>query len=93
MSPEEARIRANEAKQLLENPLLVSAFEAVAGYLEAKTLGCDPDNKDAAQRLILSKQILAAIKREIERVIENGVVAEIQIAQLERKTLKSIFRR
>jgi hypothetical protein len=93
MSLEQIQFRAEDAKQLLANPMLKDAFTAVEGYLEAKALTCEPDNKDMAQRVILSKQLLAAIKREITRHIENGQVAEIQIAELERKRFRNPFRR
>ena len=85
--------RAADAKQLLENPMLRDAFEAMASYIEQKAVGCDPDNKEMAQRIILSKQLLAGIKREIERHIENATVEKMRIAQLEKRSLRSVFQR
>lgn len=93
MSLEQIQFRAADAKALLDNKLFKEAFSAVSEYLEAKALACEPDNKDMAQRVILSKQILAAIKREIQRHVENGTVAEIQIAELERRKFRNPFRR
>ncbi len=93
MSLESEKFAAADAKALLDNPLFKSAFGAVADYLEAKALTCEPDNKDMAQRVILSKQILAALKREIQRVVDNGVVADIRIAELERKKRFPLFQR
>ena len=75
----------NDAKHLLENKLFKGAFEAVAGFIEQKSLSCDPDNKEMAQRIIISKQLLAGIKREIERQIETGMIAEVQLSELEKK--------
>lgn len=93
MSLEADKFRAADAKALLDNPLFKDAFSAVEGYLEAKALTCDPDNKDMAQRVVLSKQILAAIKREIQRHVENGVIAEIKIAELEKRKRFPLFQR
>jgi hypothetical protein len=93
MTPQRDQFIAADAKALLDNKLFRDAFSAVSDYLEAKALTCDPDNKDMAQRVILSKQVLAAVKREIQRHIENGVVADVRIAELERKSIKSFFRR
>ena len=93
MSLEADKFRAADAKALLENPLLKGAFSAVGDYVEAKALTCDPDNKEMAQRVILTKQILAAVKREIQRHIDDGVVAEIRIAELEKRKFPKIFRR
>lgn len=93
MSLEQERYQAQEAKALLENPLFKAAFERVGWYVDAKALACDPDNKEMAQRIILSKQLLAAVRREVERIVENGKVADIRIAELEKRNRFSVFRR
>jgi len=93
MTNEKDRIIGNDAKALLENPLFKDAFLAVAEYLDAKALACDPDNKDMAQRIILSKQLLQGIKREIERKVENGMIAEVRLSELEQRKRFAIFRR
>lgn len=93
MSLEAEKFRAADARALLDNKLFKEAFSAVESYLEAKALTCDPDNREMAQRVILSKQILAAVRREIQRHVENGVVAEIRMAELEKRKAFSIFRR
>lgn len=85
MTPEQRTILANEAKQALENKHWKEAFKAVDEALNDVALSCDPDNKDKAQRIILSKQLLAAVKREVERKVEDGDVAQFQMAELERK--------
>jgi len=93
VSPEQRRWKAEDAKALLDNPIFKSVFKAAGDYVEAKALSCDPDNKDAAQRVILTKQLLAAVEREIRRHIDDGAVAEFQIAELEKRKLLNIFRR
>ena len=93
MTPEQRKIKGREAKQLLENPLLKEAFAAVNEYIDQQTLSCPPDDTARAQRIILSKQLLQAIKREIIRKIEDGEVAEIQIAEIEKQRGLRIFRR
>lgn len=92
-TPEARRFRAQDAKSLLENPMLVQAFSAVNDYLDASALSCDPDNAEKARRIVISKQLLAAVKREIERVVSDGVVAELQIAEIEQKRKLFQFRR
>jgi hypothetical protein len=91
MTEESRRIRGEDAKALLSNTLLRGAFDAVGEHLEAQALSCDPDNKDKAARIVIAKQILAGIEREIKRVIEDGEVAEIQLVEIERK--KSLMQR
>lgn len=93
MSLEQDRFTAEDAKQLLNNKMLQEAFDAVSGYIDLQALSCEPDNKDRAQRIVLSKQLLAGIRREIYRHVESGQVANIRIAELEKKKPFSVFRR
>lgn len=90
---EERRTRANEARQFMQNPLFRDSFAAVADYLNQVALTCDPDNKDKAQRIIISQQLLQAVKREVERKAEDGDMAEVQISELERRKGFRLFQR
>lgn len=92
MTPEARKFRATDAKQLLENKLFVEAFDAVAGHLNAAALTCDPDNAEKARRIIISQQLLAAVKREVTRIVTDGTVAEVQIAELEQKKRWKLIR-
>lgn len=84
-SPEQRRVIGQEAKQLLENKHFREAFDAVAQAIEDVAESCDPDNKEKAARIIISKQLLAAIKREIIRKVEDGEMAQIEMAEIERR--------
>lgn len=92
MSQAEVGIKATEARQLLENRAYKAAVAKVGEYLEQQALGCDPDNQAKAQRIILAKQLLSAIQREIARAIEDGEIAKIQMDELERQK-KGLLRR
>lgn len=93
MTPETRKFRGEDAKQLIDNLMLKAAFSAVGSHLDAAALSCPPDDKDKAQRIILSKQLLAAIEREIRRVIEDGEVAKVQLSEIEqRRGLKRFLR-
>jgi hypothetical protein len=87
------RARAIEAKQFMENPLFRESFAAVASYLDEVALSCDPDNMKKAQRIVLAKQLLEALKRELIRKVEDGDMATIQINEIERRGVRNIFRR
>lgn len=86
-------IHGEDAKTLLENSLFKLAFAKVGEYLESQALGCDPDNKDKAARIIIAKQLLIGIRREIEAVISDGEVARVQMSELEKKKRFSVFQR
>lgn len=92
-TPEKRVIDGNDARQLLDNALFKQAFENVEGYLDAQALSCDPDNKDKAQRIVISKQLLAAVQREIIRVIEDGAMAQVHMQEIEQRKRFGIFKR
>jgi len=89
MTPEARKFRAQDAKQLLENPIFVEAFKAVGDYLQNQAISCNADDKDKTQRIIISQQLLAGLKREITRVVTDGNIAEVQMQEIEKK--KKIF--
>lgn len=91
LSPENRRTIGEEAKQLLGNKHFKEAFTAVADYLEQGALSCDPDNKDKTARIIISKQLLEAIKREIVRKVEDGEMAQVEIVELEKRNRQLRF--
>jgi hypothetical protein len=94
MSNERDVITGNDAKAILDDKLFKGAFEAVKEYLDQQALSCDPDNKDKAARIIISKQLLQAVKRELERQVETGLIAQVQLSEIEKKrSLMSVFRR
>ncbi len=83
LTPEKRRIIGAEAQQALDNRHWKEAFVSVNQYLDEVALSCDPDNKEKAQRIVLSKQLLASIQRELIRKIEDGEVARTEIEAIE----------
>ena len=88
MTFEADRFKGQDAQALLDNPLLKEAFWRVEAYIHGQAMSCDPDNKEKAARVIVAMQLLKGIKREIERMIEDGDIADVHIAQLERPKKK-----
>lgn len=93
MSDESLRIRGEEAKQLLDNKMFKDAFAAVGDYIEQQAMACPPDDKERCARIIISKQLLQAVQREIYRHIDEGVMAEIRLSELEKKKRLMSFMR
>lgn len=93
MTLEDRTIRAADAKQLLENPMFVEAWDAVEKHLHMQAITCDSDNAQKALRIVISQQLLAGVKREITRIVNDGVVAEVQLSELEQKRRFAIFKR
>lgn len=86
-------VRASRARELLSNELFKDAFEKVEKYIDERSYACSPTDKETATSIIISKQILRALKREIERAIENGKIASVKIEQLERSNIQRMFQR
>lgn len=84
-TPDQRRIRANEARQVLENRHFTGAWDALNAALEAQILGCNPDDKDKTARLVVSKQLLHGLKREFERKLSDGYMAEAELDEIERR--------
>lgn len=94
MTPEDRRIRATAARQLLENEMFVEAFDAVEKHLHMQAISCDSDNAQKALRIVISQQLLAGVKREISRIVQDGLVAEVQLSEIEEKRKRfAMFRR
>ena len=85
LSPEERRIIGADAKQALENKHWKEAFSAVEGYLVEKAKATDTTQVERAQDVIRCLQLLEAVRRELVRKIEDGEMAQIEIAEIERR--------
>ena len=74
--------RANEAKELLENPLLEEAFiQMEAAYLDDWRSSGLPD-LEGRERVWLAIKVLEEVKRHLRVVVENGVIAKRDIDRI-----------
>lgn len=74
--------KGSEARDLLENPILVEAFDVLESeYLKAWRQS-KPAEQDERERLWLAVAILEEIKRHLRVVVENGVMAKRDIDKL-----------
>lgn len=85
LSPQERRIVGVEAQQLLDNKHFRQAWDALQGYLIEKAKACDTNAKGHAENVVISMQLLEALKREFIRKVEDGEMAKIEIEQLEQR--------
>ena len=87
----EDQIRARDAEAVLANPVFKGAFKKMAEVLDNNIASVNPDNKDQCARVVLAKQILKGLEREIYRYVEEG---EIQnLIELDRERKKSLKQR
>lgn len=91
---ESRRIAAEDARQFLRSSQFKAMFSGVSDYLEQKALSCDTKDHERAADILRCKQLLAQMKREIERSIEDGDIAAFHIGEIERKRgLARVFQR
>ena len=70
--------RADEARRLMDAPLMREAFEKVeAGLIDAMKR-VEIGNTKTQHELILSLQLLGSVKRHLTETMETGKLAQIQ---------------
>ena len=72
---------ATEAKYLTESPAFKRAFELLEGGVidHLRKVGVNDD--DRRNQLVLTLQLLDALRAELSRTIETGKLAQVQIEQ------------
>ncbi len=88
---ESERLRGAEAKQLLENKYLREAFDAAERSILGQMDEVSMRDTDMHTRLILARKTVASVRRYIERIVETGELAELQLKKPNR--VQKIFRR
>jgi len=87
LNPEHDKIRGADASGVVNNPAFKLAMQRLGDHLDQKILACDPTNEKETQRVVLAKQILRGIERELTRIIQDGEVAKIRLAEVEKPRL------
>lgn len=80
-SLEKQVIDADEARRLLENPILKDAFSGVEAGIIAAMKNAPMGDEKTHNRLVISLQVLNQIEKNITEKIQTGKLAEIQIQE------------
>ena len=75
------RDRGAKAKQLLENPLWVEAWEKIQSGLIDSWQNSRPDDSARREHIYLQLDAVRAVKRNFEQIVLTGDMAEIAIEQ------------
>jgi hypothetical protein len=78
--------RVGEAKQLLNNPVLMEAFEMQRAALLVGALKCEPRDDMGRYRLLEAAKVVEAVKSHLTTIIAADEIAQKQAEaeQLER---------
>lgn len=79
MGLDQERIRGQDAKQLLQNPVLKEAFESTERQILEQMKQVKPSDERMHTRLIDAYKLLHTIRGHIEKRIQTGQLAELQL--------------
>ena len=80
MHPDDIARRADQARQILDNPLFGDTFDAIREDLRKQRMSVLASDKDGQMHLIVTEQILNSFETYLRRVIKEGEFAQAQQA-------------
>lgn len=81
MTVDELIMRGEEAKRLLENPLLIEAFEVIENEVNELWKTSPSADAEGREKLYLSLRLLGRLKAQIQSVVETGKVEQATVTQ------------
>ncbi len=79
MAPEEQARRGDEAQRLLENPLLVEAFEVIERQCIEEIKKCPVRDAEGLAKLHLMLLLNQRLRAQIEAVVATGKIARASL--------------
>ena len=80
---EEEIIRAGRAKELLENPLLLGAFEAIEANLKDAWKQSNMRDVEGREYVFLAMKVLEQLKGALTEHVQTGMLAKMQLSNLQ----------
>ena len=77
------RDKANRAKTLLTDELLMGAFETLRNQYSMALLGSPVDRSEDREQLYRAFRVVTEVERHLMQVVENGKLADAEIQALE----------
>lgn len=68
--------RAEQARHLLDNPLLDEVLTGLKNAYISDWLSSKPEDKDARERLYIAAQVVDDFTRNLRVIIENGAISK-----------------
>ncbi len=92
MSPDDEIRNARDAARLMNDPVFNKAFSDIESNLIAKMRAVEISNVEAQHELILTLQLLGALKKQFQTAIDSGKMAEMSLAQSVAEKVKRFVR-
>lgn len=93
MSPEEQVNRGEEARRLMQHPLLAEAFATIEQEVTEAWQNSPARDVTGRESLWLQVKLLHRLRGQLESVMETGKVAQATVAQRAAEAALSIGRR
>jgi hypothetical protein len=90
MDSEQEIRRGHEAQRLLENPLMVEAFEAIEKALIANLMSVPLVDTQMEREIVRTLQVMGKLKGHIEQVIVTGRMAEVQKESMTKRVIRAV---
>ncbi len=74
--------RANRAKELLNDELLVNAFKTLEDAYISMWRSTSPDQGDAREKLYLAINVIGKFRDHLTAIISNGTIATAELNKL-----------
>lgn len=91
MTDEEAARRGEEARQLLEHPLLAEAFQTIRNEVIEKWQSSPARDVEGREKLWLTLRLLNRLEGQLQSVVETGKVARATLLQRAKQAATSLM--
>lgn len=91
MTDEEAARRGEEARQLLEHPLLAEAFQTIRDEVTEQWQSSPARDVEGREKLWLTLRLLNRLEGQLQSVVETGKVARATLLQRAKQAATSLM--
>lgn len=91
MTDEEAARRGEEARQLLEHPLLAEAFQTIRNEVTEQWQSSPARDVEGREKLWLTLRLLNRLEGQLQSVVETGKVARATLLQRAKQAATSMM--
>lgn len=91
MTDEEAARRGEEARQLLEHPLLAEAFQTIRNEVTEQWQSSPARDVEGREKLWLTLRLLNRLEGQLQSAVETGKVARATLLQRAKQAATSMM--
>lgn len=91
MTDEEAARRGDEARQLLEHPLLAEAFQTIRNEVTEQWQSSPARDVEGREKLWLTLRLLNRLEGQLQSVVETGKVARATLLQRVKQSAQNLM--